>query len=322
MDKYNKNILSNFFKSENLEYKQRLSFIKQNQEFSNYLTEISKLSIKISKMKLNKINYQQDNLINKINYLINKKYLYEKYYKIKNKCEICQDKGIYNGKTCKCLKNIIKNNKLEILNKYFPIKNFSFQNFDINFYSNEIINNSKHSVREKMQKILKYCINYANNFSVNSPNLFITGKTGLGKTHISASIANILADNNFNILYFSLPNLIQIIEEEKFCNKTEFTPLKNELITCDCLILDDLGTEFISIFSISLIYNIINTRIVKKLPIILNTNLNLIELEDKYDERIISRIIGNFIQIKFFGNDIRQKKIIFKNKKGDKNVSI
>ena len=312
MDTDNKNILSNFFKSKSLEYKRKIKFIEKNQEFSNYLTEISKLSIKISKIKLNKINYQKDELIKKINYLVSKKSFYEKYYTVKNKCKLCNNSGIFNGKTCKCFKNMIKNNKLKLLNKYFPIKNFSFQNFDINFYSNEIIAGSKYLLREKMQKIFEYCVNYANNFSINSPNLFITGKTGLGKTHISASIANVLANNNFSVLYFSLPNLIQIIEEEKFCNKTEFAPLKNELIICDCLILDDLGTEFTNMFSIALIYNILNTRIIKKLPTILNTNLNLNKLEEKYDERIVSRIIGNFIPIKFLGSDIRQKKIIYK----------
>ena len=310
MDK--KIILGSLFRSKSLEYKKKLEFIEKNQEFKNYLTEISKLSIKLAKMKLNKINYQRDELIKKINYLISKKTFYEKYYTVKNKCMLCGGSGILNGKTCKCFENVIKNNKLEILNKYLPIKDFSFHNFDINFYSNEIITGSKRSIREKMRETFEYCVSYANNFSINSPNLFITGKTGLGKTQISASIANVLANKNFNVLYFSLPNLIQFMEEEKFFNKTEFTPLKNEVMVYDCLILDDLGTEFINPFSVSVIYNILNTRVMKKLPTILNTNLKLSKLEDKYDERIVSRIIGNFIPIRFFGDDIRQKKMICK----------
>jgi len=304
---------NNFFYYQNLEYKQKLEFIEKNQEFKNYLTEISKLSIKISKMKLNNISCQSDELVKKINCLISKRYLYEKYYVAKNKCKICGGSGIFNNKTCKCFENVLKNNKLEILNKYLPIKNFSFHNFNINFYSNELITGSKRTLREQMRETFEYCVSYANNFSINSPNLFITGKTGLGKTHISASIANVLANKNFNVLYFSLPNLIQFMEEEKFFNKTEFTPLKNEVMIYDCLILDDLGTEFINPFSISVIYNILNTRVMKKLPTILNTNIKLSKLEDKYDERIVSRIIGNFIPIRFFGDDIRQKKMIYKN---------
>ena len=303
---------NNFFYYKSLEYKQKIEFIEKNQEFKNYLTEISRLSIKISKMKLNNINYRRDELIKKINYLISKKSLYEKFYVSKNKCKICGGIGVFNNKTCKCFENVIKNNKLEILNKYLPIKNFSFHNFDINFYSDEVVVGSKRSIREKMRETFEYCVSYASNFSINSPNLFITGKTGLGKTHISASIANFLAIRNFDVLYFSLPNLIQFMEEEKFFFFFFFTTRKNNLIIYVCLILDDLGTEFINPFSISVVYNIINTRVMKKLPTILNTNLKISKLEDKYDERIVSRIIGNFIPIRFFGDDIRQKKMICK----------
>lgn len=313
-------ISRNLLHSKNLEYKRKLEFIKKSREFSEYLTEISKLSIKIAKMKLNHISFQCDNLIERINFLINKSSIYEKFYAVNYKCKICRDSGYVDGKICKCLKNIEKIGKLELLNKYLPIKNFRFENFKIDFYPNEIMPNSKFTLREVMRQTFNYCLSYANNFSINSPNLFITGKTGLGKTHISASIANILAENNFSVLYFSLPNLIQFMEEEKFFNKSEFSPLRNEIMVCDCLILDDLGTEFVSSFSISMVYNILNTRMMKKMPTILNTNLKLNELEEKYDSRIVSRIIGNFIPIRFFGDDIRQKKMIYR--KGDKNVSV
>ena len=74
------------------------------------------------------------------------------------------------------------------------------------------------------------------------------------------------------------------------------------------LIIDDLGSEFSTQFTVSCVYNIINSRILSGKPTIISTNLTPGELEDKYTQRITSRIIGSYISIKFIGRDIRQLK--------------
>ena len=73
----------------------------------------------------------------------------------------------------------------------------------------------------------------------------------------------------------------------------------------DLLILDDLGTEFKSAYTISCLYNIINTRIGAKLPTIISTNYTLKELLEFYDQRITSRITGAYSLLTLEGNDIR-----------------
>ena len=44
------------------------------------------------------------------------------------------------------------------------------------------------------------------------------------------------------------------------------------------------------------------------LSTIVNTNMDLEELEKRYDPRIVSRFIGNYTCRRFLGNDIRQLK--------------
>ena len=44
-------------------------------------------------------------------------------------------------------------------------------------------------------------------------------------------------------------------------------------------------------------------------PTIISTNLSLKELEKSYTQRMVSRIIGNNIQLEFVGTDVRQKKM-------------
>ena len=74
---------------------------------------------------------------------------------------------------------------------------------------------------------------------------------------------------------------------------------------CDLLILDDLGAEFSTNFSVSVIYNIINSRLVEGKPTIISSNLTAKELEARYSPRVVSRIMGGYYTIPFLGNDIR-----------------
>ena len=81
--------------------------------------------------------------------------------------------------------------------------------------------------------------------------------------------------------------------------------MQEMLLSCDLLILDDLGAEFSTSFTVAALYNIINSRINAGLPVIISTNLTPTELEAKYTQRITSRIIGCYTSLIFCGRDIR-----------------
>ena len=100
---------------------------------------------------------------------------------------------------------------------------------------------------------------------------------------------------------------MQKLEKQYFSNNDENSAL-DMLVECDLLIVDDLGTEFKSQLSVSLMYNIFNSRMLANKPVIINTNLNLRELEKFYTERFVSRIIGNAQKLDFLGSDIRVRK--------------
>ena len=84
------------------------------------------------------------------------------------------------------------------------------------------------------------------------------------------------------------------------------------MINCDLLVLDDLGAEMPSAFSKAALYNLVNTRMLSKKPTIINTNLTMKEIAERYSERVASRLIGNYNANKFLGEDIRQQKILGK----------
>ena len=115
-------------------------------------------------------------------------------------------------------------------------------------------------------------------------------------------------EKGFNVVYGSAHNLLSEIEKEHFGRlKTDDSPEDN-VLNADLLILDDLGAEFSTSFTVSMVYNIINTRILKGLPTIISTNLWYDEISDKYGNRVYSRIIGNYTPLEFAGRDVRQLK--------------
>ena len=62
-------------------------------------------------------------------------------------------------------------------------------------------------------------------------------------------------------------------------------------------------------FTVSCLYNIINTRLNKGKAVIINTNLTRDDLRKRYDERITSRLFGEFLPIMFLGRDMRELKL-------------
>ena len=177
----------------------------------------------------------------------------------------------------------------------------SFENFSLDAYK------SNPEVRARMERNLKIAKAFADNFARHHDNLLLIGTTGTGKTHISTAIAKAIISQGFDVLYDSVQNIINDFEADKFrSGYSQTEPAGAKYLECDLLIIDDLGAEFISQFSVSALYNLINTRQNKGLSTIISTNLSGPELAGKYDGRIYSRIIGaDYTVLRFEGNDYR-----------------
>ena len=76
-------------------------------------------------------------------------------------------------------------------------------------------------------------------------------------------------------------------------------------LACDLLILDDLGTEMTTQFTIAVLYQVVNTRLMESRATIVSTNLPVGELDRRYSAQIASRLLGAYTLYKFSGKDIR-----------------
>ena len=222
-------------------------------------------------------------------------------------CPACGDSGYIGDKMCPCFERDLKQIAYDELNMVAPSKLSSFGGFDLRFYSDAPQNNNEIVPRTHMKKIFDFAKEYAKTFSLSSKNLVMQGKTGLGKTHLSLSIAKEVLDKGWGVVYVSANNLFAKAEKERFQNGSE-QGYVDSVIACDLLILDDLGTEFKTQFTVSVLYNIINTRQNEGRPTIVSTNLSPEELYEEYSDRIISRLLGASQLLIFLGSDIRQMK--------------
>ena len=230
----------------------------------------------------------------------------ENYLEIPYTCSLCKDTGTVMGKSCECFSELLKKLAVEELNSKSKISLHDFDEFRLDYYP---INSSDgYTAREQMLQVYNFCLDYTENFSKNSPSLLFKGNTGLGKTFLSSSIAKKLTEKGFSVVFDSIMNILRTVENEHFGRSSGDT--MSLIVDADLVILDDMGSEFISNFTGSVLYNIINDRMNQNKPTIVSTNFSTTELNEKYNERIISRI-SSFIPIHFEGNDIRQ--IILKN---------
>ena len=223
-------------------------------------------------------------------------------------CKKCEDTGSYNGHYCDCVKALTKQLQFENLCSCAPAKTSTFSNFSLDYYKGIVDTATGTNAYERMSQILNYCRSYAADFGKGSPSILMYGQTGLGKTHLSLAIANEVVAKGYNVIYTSAGNLFSKLEKERFGRlKTDESP-EDAVLSCDLLILDDLGSEFITSFTVSEVYNIINSRILAGLPTIINTNLLYDEIADKYNPRVYSRILGDYTPLEFIGCDVRQLK--------------
>lgn len=221
-------------------------------------------------------------------------------------CANCSDIGRKNGILCSCYKEVCRSEALKELAASSGSAACSFDNFSLACYVDNGAEDGTNP-RRKMQNYYNFCINYAKDFSIASPSIVMMGKTGLGKTHLSLSIAKSIIENEnaaFGVVYAPAQKLVSNLEREHFSFSGSDSMMKKYL-TCDLLIIDDLGAEFPSQFTSAAIGNLINERLYENRPTIISTNLSVKELTERYSERTASRILGEYKRLLFVGEDIR-----------------
>ena len=227
-------------------------------------------------------------------------------------CPDCKDTGYINGQPCHCFKEEVikllysRSELQEILERE------NFDTFDYSLYSEDFIDEATGiSAAENIETVIDHCHYFINHFDKTFDNLLFYGRAGTGKTFVINCIAKELIEKSYSVIYLSAVQLFDLMADYSFRreNHSVYSQISmDELIHCDLLIIDDLGTEMTNSFTDSALFDCLNERLVHHKSTIISTNLSLRELQERYEERIFSRAAGNYTPLKIFGDDIRINK--------------
>lgn len=175
-------------------------------------------------------------------------------------------------------------------------------------------------VRSGMEPALKKVQQFVEHFEDNGKlGLLIFGKSGNGKTHLTASGANELLKRGYSVIFLTEKDLLSRLKEtNNFNNEERFFEIMNACVHADLLVWDDfLSSQRLSQNEKDLIFQIVNGRERANKPIWFTSNLTEEEfIKSKYAKvlddkgRTWSRVVGNTIPVFNKASDYRNLRAI------------
>ena len=226
------------------------------------------------------------------------------------RCKLCRDTG-YVGEPvheqCACLKRAVMN-RLYQSEGLQGLEKENFSSFDEEIFPDEPIEGRKTSQRAFMKKCRQYCEEYADGFAAGEgKGLLLCGKSGLGKTFLMNCVAQRVLERGYSVVVISAYKLIETMRRFQFGE--DGMEQVQDLLACDLLCIDDLGSEpMLRGVTVSSLYHIINERRNAGRSTVITTNLDSELLYEKYDDRIAARLTdpSRMKVIPFVGVDVRR----------------
>lgn len=217
-------------------------------------------------------------------------------------CTKCGDTGFIEGRRCDCLIGLIIKHIGANSNLTEYMREQKFENFDRSLFAGQESENALKIMQIVCDKALKF----AEEFDKTHDNFLIMGNAGTGKTFITSCIGNRALERGKTVYYQTAYKLFETLEDAKFSKNDESSELVKYVYDVDLLIIDDLGTEFTTQFTLSALFDIINSRIISGKSTVISSNLGFEELSNIYSQRITSRFLGDYQLVQTVGKDLRE----------------
>lgn len=276
----------------NVKFKTNYQNIK-NLEFEIAKAEFEKQDVSMQKELLSVLLKERKSILDELN-------LTEENFVPNYHCKNCNDTGSFKGKTCSCIKKIMAN----LINEQIGVC--------VNTSHTFAKSKTENKLTEKNSKIYEKANLWCEKFPDSKyKNLVLCGKTGVGKTYLTECIVNALSKKYVPTLFVTAFGLNNTFLKYHTCFDNTKTSILEPLLNCNVLVIDDLGTEpVLKNVTIEYLYLLINERLTHNLTTIVTTNLSPIEINNRYGERIFSRLFNktNSLPFNFDGDDLRIKK--------------
>lgn len=223
-------------------------------------------------------------------------------------CPQCQDSGyVYDQgiqKPCECLRKAYQA-ALSQAGETMAADQ-TFDHFDESRFPDEPLPGTDVTQREYMRVIRQKCLEFAQGVPEGPiKTLLLHGSSGLGKTYLLNCVGNSVRGRGIDVVYVTAYDLLMALKTAYFSRTGETA---QEYFDAPLLLIDDLGMEpMMESVTVEQIYNLLNARLIRGRYTAISTNLNRVELKQKYTERVSSRLLDprTGLAIAFLGRDIR-----------------
>ncbi|MBE5786936.1 MAG: hypothetical protein E7324_05265 [Clostridiales bacterium] len=225
------------------------------------------------------------------------------------RCSQCQDQGHYYDEgsrqvICPCLQKAYHAALAQ--SGLGSNEEPSFARFDATRIPDAPLPGTDVTQREYMEIIRKKCLAFAENLP-HGPvkTLLLHGGSGLGKTYLLRCVGNHARQMGVDTLETTAYDLLMALKNAYFSRTGETA---QEYFDVPLLLIDDLGMEpLMEGVTVEQIYHLINSRLSRGLYTVITTNLSRTELQQRYTERVSSRLLDarTGLTLPFLGKDIR-----------------
>lgn len=251
-----------------------------------------------------RLNQERDAIVAKKKAFLLEHGFPEDYLEVKYSCMDCKDTGYIGQERCHCFKKQTSRLLYEKSKLSYVVAENNFSKLSYDYVEGEDL--------ARLKKAVSICKNFAQNLPNDYQNLLIYGTVGTGKSFLSGCIAKEVLDRDIDVIYFSANELFKTLSDIMFDrgDRGTLAQLRSDIYEASLLIIDDLGTEITNSAVASGLFSLLNERHLDRRATIISTNLDLKELQDRYADRIFSRLLERYTIMKLTGPDVRRLKRI------------
>lgn len=114
--------------------------------------------------------------------------------------------------------------------------------------------------------------------------LYVYGDPGCGKSHLAAAIANHLGASGWEVIYRSVPAMIDYMRDAMKSGSLE--SVYDMIERADCVVFDDIGAESQTDWAQAVLFRLLDSRIDK--PTVITSNID--SEHHRYHARIVDRL--------------------------------
>ena len=220
------------------------------------------------------------------------------------RCPVCRDTG-YVGEApsrfCECFEDRLRQLRYADGTMAAAAEQ-RFDTFDLSRFPEE------GGQRELMRNLRIFCERYADRFpDTEKPNLLLTGAGGLGKTFLLNCVYERVTARGHAALRVTAFRMLEAMRRRHFGEEDGEEDL-GALVESPLLLIDDLGSEpMMRNITVEYLFNLLNERIARRLHTVIATNLDPVQLQNRYGERVSSRLLDRTVcsTVLLKGKDLR-----------------